>query len=703
LGKGIFNSKHNDNRTMRSLQLTVTLCVAVIMIFGLVAVPAAGQDTLNNALRKAVSILSTKLGTPIKVVDSYSYSTESYADTSLDCPQDGQSYTAGPISAFQFLITIKGITYDVRVSADTKYAVLCIKEQAPQEITLTTYRTAQFSVSYPDTWQVNSRETDFFFGTNPTPVCAQPGMTVTVFEQSDAKTPDALLDEYAKQNSNASGAQFVGNRESIGQSGRSAVYTSLCADGSVRQSRITIIVAYERVFRIWQFAPQNAFDEWKDEYLQMVKGFSPAAGNSTTGRPVTAINRIPLSWIAHIFVGNVYVGTLSDLPGTAITRDAASDHVYSNAVVSPKGDQVAYFDPATGTLFTAVTQGGGEPRKLTDGVYTAFSPAWKADGSEIAYLSSGDGKTFSIMAVKIDGSGSRKVADLTEFNATCSTNPTDPAERLYNATSGIGGNDNLLLWATNGTLYYSLGCDGVGVGQVNGDDSGAKLIDKSLRRAKLSPDGAALLGITGDAGANKLIRLSLSDGKLTELPTAAMPDQVAWSANGKSIFYSTATLKEAMVLDADDQKDRGQEVFGVWPFNAPINDVSLHSIDLTSGVDTKHYSTFAFGITDIAPAPDGSGALFTLIQDSSGFVQAFKNNVAAADLRRVAPTTLVYWLPLPTGVAQPIAVTLNPSWGPNNSAPEPTPTGDPKNKPNFGPAKPTETLEPGVVEVTPTP
>jgi len=129
------------------------------------------------------------------------------------------------------------------------------------------------------------------------------------------------------------------------------------------------------------------------------------------------------------------------------------------------------------------------------------------------------------------------------------------------------------------------------------------------------------------------------------------------------------------------------------------NEVVLHSVALDTKEDKQLYSTLDYAVVDIMPSPDQSGLLFTLVQDSSNLVEAFQNNVSAADLRREAPTTLLYWLPLPTGVAQIIAVTLNPNWGPIGSAPEPTPTGDPKNKPTFAP-QPKATVAPVTATVS---
>src|SRR5262249_20426438 len=82
-----------------------------------------------------------------------------------------------------------------------------------------------------------------------------------------------------------------------------------------------------------------------------------------------------------------------------------------------------------------------------------------------------------------------------------------------------------------------------------------------------------------------------------------------------------------------------------------------------------------------------SGVLFTFVQGASELVEAFKSNVSPSDLRRQAPSIILYWLPLPDGQAQRLAITTDPTWGPLGSADAPTPT--------TGPNQPAPTRQPG--------
>lgn len=674
-------NENHGSLDLKRFRWIFSLSIVLLLSFATIALPAFGQDELQNALRKALAVLGEKLGRPITAVDAYTYESITFTNESLDCPQEGQTYSQDEVRGYKFALTVSGTSYDVRVSADAKTGLVCVDKASdptvPENTGLVNFRGAQFSIPYPDTWQSVDRQIDQFFGESNAPACAQPGMIVNVIDPVVDKTPDTLLDEYAKS-SNLTGAQFQPERINVGPNGRSTIYTSLCTNGTSRQSRVTVFVAYGRGFRVWQYAPEKDFPQWADIFQKILEGFSPAAA-SATGNVVTFPNRTPLSYIAHEFAGNIYVGTLTDIPGTPITTDAASDRVYRNPVISLDGKSVAFVDPSSSTLFvSSVTQAA--PHKIAENIVANYPPAWSTDNSEIAYFVS-NGSKYKVMAAKADGSGSRQIGETLDVKTNCSATTSDPAEQLYWSTTGAGGNELALVWSASGTLYFSPGCDGLGLAQISGNGSLKTVIDEKLRRFKMSPDGKQVLGLLDES----LVVLNLSDGKMTDITTAEPPDQLAWSPDGKTIYYSTATLKNRLTLDDEAQRERGTKAFGVWPFQAFTNEVALHSLVLDSKEDKKLYSTLDYAVVDIKPSPDQSGLLFTLIQDSANLVEAFQNNVSAADLRREAPTTLLYWLPLPTGVAQVIAVTVNPTWGPLGSAPEPTPTGDPKNKPTFAP------------------
>src|SRR5258706_8061874 len=204
------------------------------------------------------------------------------------------------------------------------------------------------------------------------------------------------------------------------------------------------------------------------------------------------------------------------------------------------------------------------------------------------------------MAVGSDGKNAHKIGETQEMKATCDSRTQDPSEQLYWSATGIKGNGSLFVWTRSKILYYSLGCDGVGIAQIAADGSKSSVVNPAITHARLSGDGTQLLGVTGDGTAAKLVRVNLGDGTVTELTTAAPPDQVAWSPDSKVVYYSTTVSKKTLILNDDAQKEHGLRAFGVWPFQTTIYDISLHSIDLASGTDTQLFSNTGRAIVNIA-------------------------------------------------------------------------------------------------------
>jgi hypothetical protein len=263
---------------------------------------------------------------------------------------------------------------------------------------------------------------------------------------------------------------------------------------------------------------------------------------------------------------------------------------------------------------------------------------------------------------------------------------------VYWSETGPDGNALLLNWTPNGTLYYSLGCNGVGVGQIGGDGSRSAVVHPTLRRVHISPDGSELLGLTGQPPS--LLRFKPADHSAITLTTAGTPDQAAWSAAGNAVYYSALAAKTTVSLKDDSQRDRGTQVFGTWPFQSTVYTVTLHKIDLATNQDVVLAETTGRAVGHIAPSPDGSGVLYTLIEDDANLAEAFQNNATAGDLLREMPVALLYWITLPDGQPQLLAYTADPTWGGIGSAPAPTPTSGPKQTP--GMPKPSATIQPAV-------
>lgn len=679
---------------VRPIRYKMIALIAAALIGALCILPAVAQGGPSDDLLKQIAqFLGQQLGKPVAKLENYTFQAATYPDSSLGCPQAGKTYTQGAVQAYKFLVTLKGITYDIRTTANGSPMLLCSNADIKQAGTLGTYRSPQFTISYPDTWTFNKRDTDVYFGLGPAPVCAEPGMTVVAFErQITTQTPDSLLDEYIQITPNG---KFDTDRTSIGNIGRSVLYTAACTDGTMRQARATTFIAYARGYRIVQFAPQTAYNQWSGVFLQILNGFSPATIGSGggNGQAVVPITKPPLALLAHIFAGNLYIGTLADLPGLPLTTDAVSEHAYRDPVVSPDGKWIAFVATDQATLYVTSTK-GGPVLKLAAGLKFTYPPAWSPNSAEIAYLTQSDGSNEtidSIIAVKVDGSGTRKIGDTQPIGAsTCAGGPFEPAELLYLSNTGDNGNRLLLTWARDGMIYYSRDCSGIGVAQISDGGANSQVVNTDLRRAQLSPDGTELLGVLKGDTAENLVRVKISDQSITVLKTA-VPDQVAWSTDGKAIYYSTNTAKNKITLDNAADKDRGTKVFGFWPVDITVYEVALHRLDLNDNQDVVIFKTDGRAIGRILPGPDGTGVLFTFIQSSARLAEAFKNNVSEIELRRQRPNIQLYWRAFAQANVELLAISEDPAWGPLGSAVAPTPTGGNPPTP-LATLKPTQTL-----------
>lgn len=660
---------------MRALLILCAAALFFLYLFGpltgSVTTPVKAQDGPDAVLIEQIArFLRLRLSKPIPTLDNYSYEAQTYPDSALGCPENDKTYTPGPFAAFKLSVTLDGTLYDVRATRDGAQIVLCSGAEIKQQVGLATFRNRQFSISYPNTWGTTDRLSDIFFGLGPGPVCAQPGMIVMPLGASGNRTPDSLLDEYARAFPNV---KFEGERISIRGIGRSAVYVAPCADGSPRQQRVTMFVAYGQAFRVNQFAPQASFGQWADVYLNILNDFGPTVvGGGEGGQPMRLPATSPLAAIVHIFGGNVYAGALTDLPGRPITRGAAADRAFRDVQVSPDGQWVSFVDPNQRALFVAPLQSEGDPQRIAEGLADEYPAAWSADSSQIAYMVMGDAG-FAIAAIRVDGSDSRKIGDAVGVAAQCPP-VSDPSERLYRAETGPDGNRLLLEWPDADTLYYSANC-GADVARMKGGT--AEVVFGGLRRARLSPDHKLLIGLMG----TDLIRISLEDGQAVKLTPQTAPDQLAWSLDSGVIYYAAAEPKTEQVVDNEADKARAESVFGAFPFRARVYAASLHRLDLFTGEDIELYRGEGRGIGRIMPAPDGSGVLFSFVQSDAALVEAFNNNVSSGELRRVWPATQLYWLPLPVVVGnapQWVAVSTAPTWGPAGSALAPTPTAGPR-------------------------
>ncbi len=99
--------------------------LALALLIGAAVVSAQQQPPPE--IGAAVAALSARVGTTLtaETLDSFTWSAQTFADTSLDCPQPDQAYAQIQTNGFQFLLVYQGQSYDYRVTTGGGAVILC--------------------------------------------------------------------------------------------------------------------------------------------------------------------------------------------------------------------------------------------------------------------------------------------------------------------------------------------------------------------------------------------------------------------------------------------------------------------------------------------------------------------------------------------------------------------------------------------------
>lgn len=125
-------------------------------------------------------------------------------------------------------------------------------------------------------------------------------------------------------------------------------------------------------------------------------------------------------WEIQDSKGTKYGIFIMDSDGTNVRQIYGSGLSASNAVVSPDGTKIAFYEQEGGiqagldTIYTSeiamINIDGTGYRKLTDNDWMDFQPRWKPDGSEILFISTGGRKTGTeVYIMKPDGNVTKRL------------------------------------------------------------------------------------------------------------------------------------------------------------------------------------------------------------------------------------------------------------------------------------------------------
>mgnify|MGYP005837517751 CR=1 FL=1 len=649
--------------------------IGLVCALLLALAPAArAQDDVERARFNVQQWLLRTLGKPGLILVEYTYSGASWPDTSMGCPAAGETYRPEMVHGYRWTFLYDNLVrYEVHSNLDGTMAVLCSSTNVAPDVRLTTYSTPAFTILAPEPWLVfaNSDKSEVLFAPQADDDCDQPGMRVTVLGRvASGVTPDQVIDDYL------AGGGYTDTptaRANAGSLGRTTEFESAC-DALTRRWRVSAFVQYGSAYRVEQWAPQDQFEQWAELFTNMVNQFSPAdasmtlpgeptdelAGDSGAGQAVEPAGAIELAGLpmAHVFVGDIFIGTLNAIPGRSVTTVPTWERRF--LAFSPDGLLLAFVDVTNAELRVIDTAAGRSPRRVAAGIDPAFPPAWSPDGSQIAYVAPGEGDAapFEIRAVPAGGGEPQTLGTFT-LDGECPIAPDDPADRAYFVEAGPGGHDPVLVWLPGDLFLVSLRCDG-GLGVLSLADGQITALGADLIDGALAPDRTRFAART-ESG---IAILDFQTWQRTNLGLGEGVRQIAWSADGETVYVSLERLADSLTLDGAADQARGEEVFGFWPATIRVYDITLAAVDLETRQERTLWRGQGRGIGRIAPAPDGSGVLFTLVPSGTLVAEAFQNGADAFALRENWPVAGLYWLGTGDTTARLLAYSGQPAFAP---------------------------------------
>jgi hypothetical protein len=633
--------------------------------------------------------LSQQLGYTPTLLE-FNFSGRTWEDSSLGCPQPGQSYTEGQIAGYfwQFLMG-DGIRYGLHSDLAGRQIVLC-PASTEANLSYSGYTGAFFSLQHPNTWsarQAGPNQVDFNFQGQSS--CVYPEMRVLVVANiSDSAT---LLDAYYS----SLGLPADRNTYIPTPLGLSTQHPSDCS-GTPRQNQATAIIGSTNAsYLILQSAPQGVFSIWAGPFEQMRTSFFPSQspiggsganlndaqtqpptptspatlnamapptpiGGPSTDTPTevaalptsapTAPNpplivgesNLPATPLAHLFLGEVHIGSLANLPGRSTSKEAARrEHLR----VSQDGLQLAYIEGGS-QLMTISMTAPLSPNRLAEDVFGDFPPAWGPEAPALAYVvqTESESETDLVLEIRtISPDGSRQSPGTFAYRrADCPAAESDyTVDELYWAETDAGGNRIILEWLPGNRFLYSPRCDGIGLAILEAANGQSTPLGENLRRPALSPDRTRLAALEGE----QLIVIDLTSLEKQTITLGAAPDQLGWDTTSTQIFYSSVFPNDSLRYDDPAGEAQARQALGVFPFESRLNLIRIFQLDRLNGLEVQLWEGTGFAVGALRGAPDGKGLLFTLIPSDRGLLTNFINQTEARVLRNSRPETELYYLP----------------------------------------------------------
>jgi len=629
------------------------LLLVSLFVFAILP-PLYAQLPPAEGIRPQVqTFLQQQMGREAALVE-YSFVADTWTDAALGCPREGESYAQVITDGYrwQFLMD-DGIRYELHSDGNGASIVLCAELSQPA-FTYSVYglNNPFYTIQHPNLWSVqviSPTEVNFTFRGQS--ACNLPEMRVLV--RQDATDAATLLGEFL---SSVGVSSDPANFAPLRDTGRTATFSQGCG-GLERSTLASALVVAERGYLVLQSAPTPIFPIWRGVFAQMMGSFQPkdAAALPTPAPTVAAIlppNTTPDAQaqvpqapappavelgsvpLAHIFIGDVYIGALNDLPGFGVTADPS--HTRQHLRPARDGLQLAYIEDDT-RLYTVSLLDPDTPNLLAEDVAAGFPPAWAVDQPALAYLTR-DENGLAVQTIFPDGT--RQSAGVIPFVAADCPNPSAyTVDRLYGQETGnSNGNGLLFAWIAPDAFLYTPHCKGLGLNLYRAGEISE--LGADLRRARLSPDRLKVAAVDEDG----ITLIDLASQETRFIPTQQQPDQLGWDITSTQLYYSAIFPGEPLTWSDPATSAAAQAVLGVFPFESRLNTLRLYQVDTSNGVEAPLWEGSGFALGRLLGAPDGSGVVFSLIPSDRGLLTAIANGEDISLVRRNTPETALYYL-----------------------------------------------------------
>ena len=341
-------------------------------------------------------------------------------------------------------------------------------------------------------------------------------------------------------------AYVTGNRQALetgfffGNAGRSAIW--ITGAGGGRQTRVSPAASSD-TRPTWLPDSRGLLfisdrDGGRDIYETRLGGEQPAAARVTTGlNPFTlslSADGRQLAYTVLTESSNIWAlpipstGPVSSAEAHAVT---AGSQVIEGLDVSPDGRWLAFDGDRSGTPgIYRVSLQGGEPERLTGEATSDFGPQWSPDGHWIAFHSFHDGARH-IFVMSDRGSDRAQV------------------------TRGAG-DDRGPVWLSGRQILYRAQLKDreevrvVARGRDGGWGEPKTILRGDILQVAVSPDGTRLAfatprGLEVSSASGTAVRMLVGGH---DLPGGRRPDYVAWSDDGRLIYFLALDLADRATI-----------------------------------------------------------------------------------------------------------------------------------------------------------